>query len=155
MVYALTQSGIVALIGQGISKIAGDNLFLAYTIIVFVSVLVSAFIDNIPYVAMMLGVVEIIAINFANSSQFAHLGDQAYSLISTPLFFGLLSGSTLGGNLTPVGASANITAIGLLRKEGYEVSTGQFMKISFPYTIVAVSAAYVLVWLFYGIRLVV
>ncbi|MGI6713725.1 MAG: SLC13 family permease [Bacilli bacterium] len=154
MVYALTQSGIVALIGQGISKLAGDNLFLAYTIIVFVSVLVSAFIDNIPYVAMMLGVVEIIAINFANSPQFEFLGTQAYALISTPLFFGLLVGSTLGGNLTPVGASANITALGILRKEGYEVSTGQFMKMSFPYTIVAVSSAYIFVWLLYGVRLI-
>lgn len=153
MVFALTQSGIVAMIGQGISSLAGDNVFLAYTIIVFVSVLVSAFIDNIPYVAMMLGVVEIIAYNFAGSPQFAHLGAEAYLIISTPLYFGLLVGSTLGGNLTPVGASANITAMGILRKQGYEVSTGDFMKTSIPYTLAAVLSAYGIVWLLFGLQI--
>ena len=62
------------------------------------------------------------------------------------MYFGLLSGSTLGGNLTPVGASANITGIGILRKEGYEVSTGQFMKIGVPFTLAAVTVAYVWLW---------
>jgi Na+/H+ antiporter NhaD/arsenite permease-like protein len=64
----------------------------------------------------------------------------------TVLYFGLLSGATLGGNLTPIGASANITALGLLRKEGHEVKAWQFMKISVPFTLVAVVTGYVLIW---------
>lgn len=54
------------------------------------------------------------------------------------LCFGLLVGATLGGNLTPVGASANIAACGILRREGYEVSAGQFMRIGVPFTLTAV-----------------
>jgi Na+/H+ antiporter NhaD/arsenite permease-like protein len=66
------------------------------------------------------------------------------------LYFGLLVGSTLGGNLTPIGASANITGIGILRKEGYEVSFKQFTKIGIPFTLAAVITGYVLVWLLWG-----
>ena len=66
------------------------------------------------------------------------------------LCFGLLVGATLGGNLTPVGASANITATGILEKEGYNVSTKQFMRIGVPFTLVAVLSGYLLVWIFYG-----
>jgi Na+/H+ antiporter NhaD/arsenite permease-like protein len=62
------------------------------------------------------------------------------------LYFGLLSGATLGGSITPVGASANITAVGMLRKEGYHVSFGQFMKIGIPYTLTAVMVGYLYFW---------
>ena len=62
------------------------------------------------------------------------------------LYFGLLVGATLGGNITPIGASANIAGIGILRKEGYEVSTREFMKISVPFTLVAVTSGYLLLW---------
>jgi Na+/H+ antiporter NhaD/arsenite permease-like protein len=66
------------------------------------------------------------------------------------LYFGLLCGATLGGNLTPIGASANITGIGLLRKEGYEVSAGQFMRLGIPFTLAAVTTGYILVWLLWS-----
>ena len=69
---------------------------------------------------------------------------------SMVLYLGLLSGATLGGNLTPIGASANITATGILRKEGYEVKTLQYMKISVPFTLIAVLVGYGLVWLVYS-----
>ena len=88
-------------------------MFLLYTIIVWASVLLSAFIDNIPYVATMLPVVTGLA---------ASLGIEP-----TLLYFGLLSGATLGGNCTPIGASANITRIGILRKAGYTVKNKDFL----------------------------
>ena len=69
-----------------------------YTILVFASVVISAFIDNIPYVATMLPVVTGIA--------------SAMGLPPYLFYFGLLSGATLGGNMTPIGASANVTGIG-------------------------------------------
>ena len=65
----------------------------------------------------------------------------------TLLYFGLIVGATIGGNLTPIGASANIAGLGILRKEGYEVKPLQFMKISVPFTIIAVLSGYLLVWL--------
>jgi len=63
---------------------------------------------------------------------------------------GLLAGATLGGNLTPIGASANITALGILRKDGYEVSSWEFMKIGIPFTMAAVISAYIMIWLIWA-----
>ena len=69
---------------------------------------------------------------------------------STLLYFGLLSGATLGGNLTPIGASANITGIGILRKAGYNVKNSDFTKIGVPFTLAAVIPAYIFFWVFYA-----
>ena len=66
------------------------------------------------------------------------------------LYFGIMVGATLGGNLTPIGASANITGIGLLRKEGYTVRAVDFLRIGVPSTLTAVVIGYVLIWLIYG-----
>lgn len=136
IIQAVTNVGLIDDISNTFVNIAGDNLFKIYTILVWFSVLVSAFIDNIPYVATMLPVVSGIS---------AQLG-----LEPTLLYFGLLAGATLGGNITPVGASANIAAGGILKKEGYEISAGQFMRIGVPFTLVAVVAGYVLIWLIYA-----
>jgi len=132
----ITNVGVVTDISNLFVRMSGDNLFLIYTLIVWASVLFSAFIDNIPYVATMLPVCGEIA---------GLMGVSPYIL-----YFGLLVGSTLGGNLTPIGASANITGIGILRKEGYEVSAGQFMKISVPFSLAAVTTGYILVWLLWS-----
>ena len=66
-------------------------------------------------------------------------------------YFGLLTGATLGGNLTPIGASANIAAIGILRKNGETVKTKDFLKIGVPFTLSAVLVGYAFVWLAWGI----
>ena len=136
VIHGIERAGIIDDISHIITSLGGGSLFLTYTIIVWASVLISAFVDNIPYTATMLPVMSGVA---------ASLGvNQAV------LCFGLLTGATLGGNLTPVGASANIAACGILRREGYEVSTGQFMRIGVPFTLAAVFTGYVLVWLFYS-----
>ena len=132
----IIEAGIVEDISEIFVKASNGNLFLIFTLIVWASVFFSAFIDNIPYVATMLPVVGQIA---------AQLGVEPYLL-----YFGLLIGATLGGNLTPIGASANITGLGLLRKEGYEVSAGEFMKISVPFTLAAVATGYILIWIIYS-----
>lgn len=133
VIEGITEAGVIEAIVSLFMKTGGNNIFVMYTLIVFVSVVVSAFIDNIPYVATMLPVVTGIA---------AMMGIDPY------LFdFGLLIGATLGGNITPVGASANIAGIGILRKEGYEVKTKDFMRIGIPFTLVAVLAGYVFLWL--------
>jgi len=73
------------------------------------------------------------------------------NIASPILFFGLLSGATLGGNITPIGASANITSLGILRNEGHQVKNIEFMKMSVPYTLTAVVIGYILIWLCYGV----
>ncbi|HHU12728.1 MAG TPA: arsenic transporter [Clostridiaceae bacterium] len=130
---AIREAGVIDEIGRLFFRIGGDNYFLMYTLIVWSSVLLSAFIDNIPYVMTMLPVVSALA---------AQMGQNP-----TVLYFGLLCGATLGGNLTPIGASANIAGIGMLRKNGHEVANKTFLKLSVPYTLAAVSSAYILVWL--------
>ena len=73
------------------------------------------------------------------------------ALVAVPLYFGLLSGATLGGNITPIGASANITAIGILRKEGHDVQNADFFKIGIPFTLSAIVPAYILIWVLFGV----
>ena len=65
-------------------------------------------------------------------------------------YFGLLTGATLGGNLTPIGASANIAAIGILRKNGETVRTADFLRIGVPFTLAAVLTGSVYLWLVWG-----
>lgn len=124
--------GIISDLADVIIAVGGDNIFLLYTIIVFGSVLISAFVDNIPYVATMLPVIATVT---------EHMGVEPYLL-----YYGLLIGATLGGNITPIGASANIAGIGLLRKEGIDVSFSQFMKIGIPFTMAAVITGYIFIW---------
>lgn len=132
VIQGITQAGVIDGISQLFLRIGGGNLFLLYSLIVWGSVLFSAFIDNIPYVATMLPVVSGIA---------ASQGTDPYVL-----YFGLLVGATLGGNLTPIGASANIAAIGILRRNGYEVKTSDFLRIGLPFTLIAVLAGYLFCW---------
>jgi Na+/H+ antiporter NhaD/arsenite permease-like protein len=68
------------------------------------------------------------------------------------LLFGLLIGASLGGNITPIGASANIVACGLLRKENHTVTFRQFAMIAVPFTIVAVIPAAIFIWMIWGPR---
>ena len=141
----IEHKGVIDALANLLAKMGGGDLFLLYTVIVWASVLISAFIDNIPYVATMIPVLGALATGLA-----AEMGVDA-SLVATPLYFGLLSGATLGGNITPVGASANITAIGILRKNGYEVKNADFFKIGIPFTLAAIVPAYIYIWLVFGV----
>ena len=136
VVGGITEAGVIDDISEIFIKISGDNIFVVYTLLVWGSVLFSAFIDNIPYVATMLPVVTGIA---------GIMQVEPYLL-----YFGLIIGATLGGNMTPIGASANITALGILRKDGYEVKPKEFMKIGVPFTLVAVITGYILIWLLWS-----
>ncbi len=136
VIEGIRSAGVIDAAAGIFYELAGDSPFLLYTLIVVVSVLLSAFIDNIPYVATMLPVVQGIA---------ALMGAEPYVF-----YFGLLTGATLGGNLTPIGASANITAIGILRKNGETVTTRDFLRIGVPFTLSAVLAGYIYIWLVWG-----
>lgn len=137
MIGGISAQGVIAKAADLLANVGGGNVFLLYTIIVWGSVIISAFIDNIPYVATMIPVVAGLA--------------EVLGIDPTPLYFGLLSGATLGGNCTPIGASANITGIGILRKEGYEVKNKDFFKIGIPFTLAAIIPAYIYLWLAYGV----
>lgn len=136
LVGGITLTGWIEVISHWLAGVVGDDIFFGYTLLVFVSVAVSAFVDNVPFLAAMLPV----AISMSQKLQ-----------VNPQLFlFGLLIGASIGGNITPIGASANIVACGLLKKEGYNVRFGDFVKIGLPFTIAAVAAAYLFVWFVWG-----
>lgn len=128
----IKSAGVIDVIGNAIASLGSGSPFLVYTIIVWMSVILSAFIDNIPYTATMLSIVPVIAVDMGMDPKL--------------LYYGLLCGATLGGNLTPIGASANIAGIGILRKDGHEVKTTTFMKYGVPFTLSAVITGYLLIW---------
>lgn len=132
----IAEQGAIDAAANLLAKAGGGNIFLLYTVIVWASVLISAFVDNIPYVATMIPVIAGLA--------------STLNMDPTLLYFGLLSGATLGGNCTPIGASANITGIGILRKEGYTVKNSDFFKIGIPFTLSAIIPAYIYIWCMYG-----
>lgn len=133
VIRGITEAGVIDAIARLFADLGGGSVLLTYVMIVAFSVAVSAFIDNIPFVATMLPVV---------TSLSAMLGIQPYLFA-----FGLLIGATLGGNITPVGASANIAGIGILQKEGYKVSTRDFIRIGIPFTLIAAVSGALVIWL--------
>jgi len=132
LVGGITLSGWIEIISVKLSVMVGGNILFGYVALIIISVLISAFVDNVPFLAAMLPV----AISISDKLNIA----------PSLLLFGLLIGASLGGNITPIGASANIVACGLLKKEGHRVSFQEFAKIGIPFTIVAVAAASVFIW---------
>ncbi len=133
LIFAVNEVGLLEdftslLVNTGITS---PIIFLA--ILVWVSVLLSAFIDNVPYTVIMLPVCSMLA---------ASLGVNPY-----PFYFGMLIGTGMGGNLTPVGATANVLACGMLEKRGYKIQLGSYIKIVWPFTLAAVAVSHILLQL--------
>jgi len=134
LVETMTEVGWIDHITAGIQSITGDSLAAKFFVLVTASVIVSAFVDNVPYLVAMIPVAQ----NLATGSE------------QTLLLFGLLIASCIGGNITPIGASANIVTVGYLRRQGHPVSFRTFMKLGIPFTVVATTAASVFLWIVWG-----
>jgi Na+/H+ antiporter NhaD/arsenite permease-like protein len=135
LVHMLEKQGVISSLVSRFGILEGAHPFLVLTAVVWFSVAVSAFIDNVPYIAAMFPVVH----GMAGNLQIPH----------EMLFLGVLIGSCVGGNITPIGAAANLTAIGILRREGRPVSFGSFVRIGLPFTLAATTASYLLLYLLY------
>ncbi len=138
LVTALGAAGLIDVIAHGINTLTGGSLPLAFLALVWLSVLLSGFIDNIPYVTALVPVVQRLAADMGATPTQGLL-----------LLFGMLIGATVGGNLTPIGASANVVAVGMLEHRGSHVGFGRFMRIGAPFTVVATLAATAFLWLFW------
>lgn len=132
VVGGLSDSGWIDRVALAISGAVGDNVGLAFTVIVVLSVVISGFVDNVPFLLAMIPAVQKVA---------DHMGAEVPLLM-----FGLLIGACLGGNLTPIGASANVVTLGILRKRGQVVRFRDFFAIGIPFTAAAVLAACAFVW---------
>ena len=135
LVGALETAGWIGTLSHRIAGYVGGNVGKAYFVFILISVAASAFIDNVPLVATMLPVAVQVS---------ADLGIEP-----TLLCLGLLIGASLGGNISPIGAAANIVAVGILKKQGHAVGFGQFVKLGLPFTIAAAAVASAFIWLFW------
>lgn len=136
---ALAHFGVMDVIGEFLAGLAGGDAFTAFLIIIASAVFFSAFIDNVPFVAAMIPVTHAVY-NSLNSG-----GPNHYYLT-----FGLLIGACLGGNISPVGASANIAGVSMLKANGFKVTFWEFVKIGLPFTIAAVVAGGAFIWFVWG-----
>ncbi len=127
VVGTITEVGLLDDLARILGGFIGNNAVLGFIVIVSVSVLVSGFVDNVPYIIAMLPVADKLA--------------KSLGLAPELFMFGLLIGSCLGGNLTPFGASANVVAVGLVKKEGRKVTFMDWVKIGVPFTLVTTAAA--------------
>ncbi len=120
LVGALVKTGVIDRLAEHVASATGGNVALSLVVMLVASAVISAFVDNIPYVAAMTPVVSsLIAANPA-------LGHDG------ALWWALALGGDLGGNATAVGASANIVVIGLARQYGHPISFGQFARYGVP-----------------------
>lgn len=135
LVGMLSERGIIERIAHIVFAITGTNKLFAFLILVWTSVFLSAFVDNVPYVTAMLPVGIILS---------KSLGIEPYLLC-----FGIVIGASIGGNITPFGASANVVAVGMLKKQGHKVTFFDFLKLGLPFTIISTLVATLFIWFFW------
>lgn len=133
LVGGIEATGVISTMAKGVLSLTGGDLFLTAMAILWVSAIASAFIDNIPFVAAMIPLI-------------LQMG-QISGIDIFPLWWALSLGACLGGNGTAIGASANVVAVGMMEREGYRVTFGQYFRIAFPIMLVTViiSTGYIIV----------
>ena len=132
VVGAISETGLLGDFALWLAHVTGGSKFLGFLLILLFSILISGFVDNVPYIIVMLPVAGNLA--------------QAMGIQKELFMFALLIGSCLGGNLTPFGASANVVAMGILKKEGHPITFPGFLKISAPFTVLTTAAAAAVLW---------
>ena len=133
VVGGLEQTGVLELMAGLIGRACGGNLYLMVAIIVWVSGIASAFVDNIPFAATMIPIIKSLA-----ATQGADLSVLAWSLSM---------GTDIGGSATPIGASANVVGTSVAAKEGYPVGWGRYCKAMVPATLIVLTISMGAIWL--------
>ena len=122
VVGGLESTGILEVIAAFIGSVSHGNGILMVLIIMWISAIASAFVDNIPFAATMVPVIQSLS--------------ASTGVDLSVLAWGLSMGTDVGGSATPIGASANVVGTSVAAKEGYPISWGRYCKISAPATIV-------------------
>ncbi|MDR2094620.1 MAG: anion permease [Treponema sp.] len=133
VVGAVSSVGLLEDFAAFLNRVIGDNVLLGFVLVLAVSTVISGFVDNVPYIIIMLPVASRLAADLA-------LKPELY-------MFALLIGSCMGGNLTPFGASANVVALGLLKKQGVTLNFWQWLKIGAPFTVITIAVSSLFIWL--------
>lgn len=132
VVGGLEQTGILELIAGLIGKMSGGNAFIMVAIIIWISAIASAFVDNIPFAATMVPVIRSLSVT---------MGVDIHVLAWT-----LALGTDIGGSATPIGASANVVGTSVAAKNGYPISWGRYCKTSAPATVIVVTISMVVIF---------
>jgi len=135
VVGGLEQTGVLVLIADGISYICGSNAKLVIAVILWISAIASAFVDNIPFAATMLPVIQTLS--------------QLQGIDLSILAWTLSMGTDIGGSATPIGASANVVGISVASREGYPIGWGKYCKYCAPATIMVVLISMVCIYVRY------
>ena len=135
VVGGLEQTGILEIIAEFIAKVSGGNAFVMIAIILWVSAIASAFIDNIPFSATMIPVIRTLA-----ATTGVDLSTMAWTLAI---------GTDIGGSMTPIGASANVVGISTAGKEGYPISWDTYCKELVPGTIIVLVVSMISIYIRY------
>lgn len=122
VVGGLEQTEMLEKIAAFIGEISGGNLKLMVAIIIWISAIASAFVDNIPFAATMIPIVKSLA-----AAQGVELSTLAWALSM---------GTDIGGSATPIGASANVVGTSVAAKSGYPISWGKYCRSTVPATII-------------------
>ena len=135
LVGGIEKVGILKMIAQGVIDLTGGNMFATTLAVLWVSAIASAFIDNIPFVATMIPLIQAMG-----ALGISDLG---------PLWWALSLGACLGGNGTIIGASANVVASGMAEEAGHKITFGAYFKVAFPVMLVTIAISTVYLIVFY------
>ena len=135
VVGGLERTGILTLMSNMIGKISGGNFYIMLAIIIWISAIASAFIDNIPFAATMIPVINNLA---------AVQGIQL-----SVLAWALAMGTDIGGSATPIGASANVVGIATAAKNGHIIKWGRYCKVMVPATMIVLILTTILMYIRY------
>ena len=136
VVGGLEQTGVLKILAGIIEKVSGGNIALMIAIIVIVSAVASAFIDNIPFAATMIPVIT-------------NLAATTPGIDITVLSWALAMGTDIGGSATPIGASANVVGIATAAKEGHIIKWGRYCKAMAPATAIVIAVSLVMIYVRY------
>ena len=129
----LEETGVLEMMARYIGEVSGGNVSIAIPFIVWISAFASAIVDNIPFAATMVPVISRLSVT--------------YGMSLPTLAWSLAMGTDIGGNATPIGASANVVGTAIAEKEGYHIGWGRFLKYALPPTIIVLALSHLmLVW---------
>ena len=132
VVGGLEQTGVLEVIAGLIGKMSGGNPYAMVAIIIWVSAVASAFVDNIPFAATMVPVIRSLSTT---------MGVDIHTLAWT-----LAMGTDIGGSATPIGASANVVGTSVSAKNGYPISWKHYLKTSAPATVIVVGISMLMIF---------
>jgi Na+/H+ antiporter NhaD/arsenite permease-like protein len=137
IVSGVEQAGVIEFLAGEAINITGGEMIPTVLLMVWMSAFASAFIDNIPYAATMIPLIETISLDPV-------LAEQMAQFVTNPLWWALAIGAGLGGNGTLVGASANLVSAGLSERMGYPITFNAFFRVGFPYMLITTAITSVL-----------